>query len=105
MHATSLTPQHTHQSTREELIAPCARQGSAGCALDGGRFALFGGWTVDGMGQTLHILGPDPTCDGEAGVRPPLRWQIPIRPITPSGVNFRFEATYGQGHGSTSHTP
>ena len=68
---------------------PVPRQGSAGCALPNGEFALFGGWTVEGIGRRLYIL----QRHAQAGSTSP-KW------VWSNGVVPRYEArrqcTYGK---------
>ena len=66
---------------------PVSRQGSAGCSLPNGDFALYGGWTVEGLGHELHLLQREAETDGQS-----VKW------VWREGIVPRFEArptTYG----------
>jgi len=69
---------------------PVARQGSAGCImpnLAGGSFALFGGWTVQGMSRELNVLKPD---GGPGATTFAYRWDSVVLRRDPAA-----SATYG----------
>ena len=65
--------------------SPTPRQGSAGTSLEHGNLAIFGGWTVRGMGKALQVLHRQEDNS--------LKWS---KEVIPSGRHWdQFRPTYG----------